>query len=977
VKTYSNLGGRALFKTGVASAVLGLALAATPAMAQEADAEGDGELIVVTGSRIARPDLTSSSPVALVTAADIAVGGNVANVENFINELPQFIPASNGSSNNPGGGLATIDLRGLGTFRTLVLVDGTRYVPSTTGGTIDINNIPTPLIERVDVVTGGASAVYGSDALAGVVNFRLKRDFSGVELGGEYRLTGRGDGQIFSTNVTVGGNFADDRGNAVISVGYTKRKPIFDDAREFSNFSLLNGRCAAGSLNGIGLGTPATGAGTVDCYRRGGSTLVPGVNFFDIGQTLDSAGNPRAFQDPADRFNFAPFNYLQIPQERINFTALGRFEINDNAEVYARGTFAYNNVPTQLAPTPIADAFDINYRTNPFITPALATALADLDTVDFGDANPGDGVVNTFFGRRQLENGPRQNPLESYAFQVQAGVRGDITGNFKYDTYYQYGRVVINERLDGDVSRQRFQQAILAVSDGAGGAVCQDASDGCVAANIFGAGRISPAAAQYIALSAQKQTVVTQQTFAATVSGDLGSPLFAKSPIGIAVGVEYRSNGGRETPDEALRRSVLGFNTQEPTVGRYSAKEVFGELNIPVVEGITGAHYFGLTAAGRLSDYSNAVGSVTSYSGGVEYAPTPDIRFRAQYQRAVRAPSISELFAGQGNNFPSATDPCSRGATVQTDAARAACARSGLPAAQIFNFTQPGGGQVEELIGGNPNLKEESSDTYTYGVVLTPTFLPRFTATIDYYKIQIDDAIDTFGGGAANILNTCYNTLGGDPTSPFCQAIVRRSNGSIDQVRSVNANISSLKFRGVDFGVNYSFKLGFGIASDESTLGVSVRGTRAIKAQSQPDPISDLIDCVGLYGPRCGEPTPKVKLNTSLNYSSGPIRINLQHRYINSVRADFQQRFSNPFRNVTELFTPSTRLDAKVKAQNYIDIATSVDVGDHVTFTLGVDNVFDKKPVVLSDAVDEQNNTYPATYDTLGRSFFLSATAKF
>ncbi len=976
--------------------VMGAALFASPGLAQEnpaqeaadAPAEGDaspldeGEAIIVTGSRIRRTDLTASSPVAVATAAEIGVSGEVANVENFLNELPQFVPGTTGASNNPGNGLATINLRGAGTTRTLVLVDGKRYIPSTLGGVVDINNIPTPLVERVEVVTGGASAVYGSDALAGVVNFILRDDFAGVEVNNYYRVTERGDAQIFTTSVTVGGNFADDRGNAALFVGYTDRQATFAAERDYSRVVLLDsvpnaagtaGGCVPGTLNKFRFGQrqrPGAGLPRTPCFVGGGSSGIPGTLFFDIGQKIEANGQPSRFVNPDDLYNFAPPNYLQLPQERWISTALAQFEISPAIVPFGRFSFAWNQVPQQLAPTPIFDSFNFNLD-NPFISPALRAQLARLD-------RDRDGIVNTFIGRRNLEGGPRRNPQENYSYQAQVGLRGDLGTNINYEAFYQYARTISAQRLEGDVSRSRFQQALLARRDASGNIVCIDPSNGCVPANIFGPNNVSPESVGFFALTAQSQTTVKEEVAGATIGGRLPFSLLSDERIGFAVGTEYRAISGRFEPDEALQREVLGFNRTSPTRGRFDVKEAFAEVSVPLVGGLSFIHDLRATGAVRYSDYST-IGGVTTYAAGAEFAPVRDLRFRAQYQKAIRAPNIGELFAGVGNNFPAAVDPCSnqQPAAGRTEAIRQACIRSGVPAGAVFNFTPPGGTQVETQIGGNPNLTEEESDTYTIGAVFSPTFLRGFNATVDYFNITIDNAVGTFGGGTANIINTCFTILGGDPASPFCQAIVRRPNGTIDFVRGTNANIASLKFEGVDFQLDYRTTLPFSIQGDETAAAIIVRGTRNIKAQSQADPLADIVNCVELYGNRCGDPVPKWQVNSQLSLTSGPVGLSFQHRYLSKSFDNRQVRFPNPARNITREFTPIDRPSSFIDDYHIFDASVNFDINDNFEMTLGVENVFDRDPPVPGDAADEQNNTYPSRFDPFGRRFFVSARTRF
>jgi len=996
--------------------------ATTPAEeAQEDDGDVDsaqeGETILVTGSRIPRPDLTSSSPVAVATAAEISASGNIANVEVFLNELPQFFPSTDRASNNPGNGLATIDLRGAGPTRTLVLVNGRRFIPSSLTGLVDLNNIPTPLVSRVDVVTGGASAVYGSDALAGVVNFILKDDFEGVELNAQYNLTDRGDAAVFTTSVTAGSNFADGRGNAAVFLGYTDRDPLFASARLYSRFALIDsvpnaagtaGGCIPGTLNRFQAGQRApAGAGIprVTCFVPGGSPGIPATNFTDLGLTVDQNGRPRTFVDPDDLFNFAPFNYIQLPQERYQGTAILEYEISEMFRPFLRATYAYNLVPRELAPTPSSGTFQINLD-NPFVTPELAQVLCsrllDADPNTTGRQTPTPAQCNTFrangtvvstaISRRQLEVGSRQNPQETNSFQLLAGLEGNISDNWRYEAFYQYGRTTINARLLGDVSRTRFQQALLARNINgvptcvttSGSVVTNTATGGgCIPANIFGANNVSPQSAAFFDLSAQSQTSIREEVAGANVGGTLPIRLFATDPVGISVGVEYRSTGGAFEPDEALQFEVTGFNRTSPTRGGFNVREIFGEIDVPIIQD-SFIHLLRATGAVRYSDYST-IGPVTTYAAGVELAPIRDVRFRGQYQKAIRAPSIGELFAGQGNNFPAATDVCSLAQpAAQREAVRAACVRSGV----TNPFTFAGSNQVETLVGGNPDLTEEESDTYTAGVVISPRFIPGLNITADYFEITIQEAIATFGGGTANIINTCYGLLAGDPTSPFCQAIQRRPNpdgglGGIQIVRGTNANIATLRLEGVDFALDYRTKLPFGVFGEEPAIAYIGRATYNLKAEQQADPLASLVDCVGKYAGVCatpfGDPVPEIYISNTLSMTLGSVGFTFQHRYIEGTRDARQFVFPNPTRNppIEGSFTPIARPSSIIEDYNIFDASVNFDVNNNFEMTLGVENVFDRDPPIPGDAADEQNNTYPSRFDPLGRTFFVAGRVRF
>jgi outer membrane receptor protein involved in Fe transport len=662
---------------------------------------------------------------------------------------------------------------------------------------------------------------------------------------------------------------------------------------------------------------------------------------------------------------------------------------------FVRAVMAWNAVPRQLAPTPSSGVFTFNLD-NPFLQPATRTLLCntiDTDPATTGTQPPtaaqcaafqAEGrTVDATFARRMTEVGPRFQDQESYSFQVQGGVRGDLGPDWNYEAYYQYGRSRVDVQILGDVSRDRLQQALLVTNTAAGTPQCRDAAArtaGCVPLNPFGAGNISPAAANFVRLSAQSQTTVKDEVAGASLAGSLPFSLATDERIGLAVGAEYRAVTGRFEPDEALQRQVTGFNRTSPTRGNFDVKEVFAELSVPILKDIGPfIHDLRVTGAARYSDYST-VGGVTTYAGGVEFAPTRDIRFRGQYQKAIRAPNINELFAGQGNSFPAAVDVCSsrQPAASQTEAIRQACIRSGVPAERVFQF--PGNTQVETLIGGNPNLTEEESDTYTAGVVFTPTFIRGFNATVDYYNIKINNAIQTFGGGTANIIATCFGPqVAGDPNNPFCQAIARRADSTINIVSSINANIAQLEFEGIDFTADYRTRIGFGLQGEDTAVALIFRGTRVLSASFRADPTNRIVECVKLYGSSCGDPNPKWRLNTSLSLTSGPVGLTFQHRFLSETFDERQVRFANPDVTppVTYLFTPIDRPSSRIGNYHIFDASVNFDVSDNFSLTMGVENLFNRATPVPGDAADEQNNTYPATYDPFGRSYFVAGQLRF
>ncbi|MEO1028079.1 MAG: TonB-dependent receptor, partial [Pseudomonadota bacterium] len=627
----------------LAGTIMAGAMIATPAYAQETDSAevaSDDNFIVVTGSRIQRRNVETAAPVAVVDAEEFELSGAV-NVENVVNSLPQVVPGVTAFSNNPGNGTASLNLRGLGSNRNLLLVNGRRWMFYDTNQTTDLNTIPQFLLESVDVVTGGASAVYGSDALAGVVNFRLK-EVEGVEVGGQYSITQEGDGKRYQIHGAIGSDFADGRGNVTAYVEYYNREEIFQGDRPFSFFAL-----GGSPLRQLGSSLPPT---TRLTYRGDADTVgSPFDSSVDSNPfaTFDPAGAIREYENPGDLYNYAPVNYLQLPQERYLLGGNASYEISNGFEVYGELAYSNNRVDAELAPTPILinTFLDIDsLETNGFVDAATITAFRDLDALESGAAQ-NDGLIDVQVRRRLLEAGGRRNLDERSAFRVLGGVRGEITDYLNYDAYYMFSRTRNSNIQEGNASVSRFTAGVNGTGD--------------TPLNIFGLNTLTPDMVDAFRIQAQNGDISTLQVLSGVLSGTFGDyALGAAEPIGFAAGFEHRAVSSRFIPDEFLASGdVAGFNAGEPTEGSYDVNEFFAELNVPW-EAENGMRVE-LNGAVRYSDYSlEAVGGVWAYAGGASFTPIPDVTLRGQYQRAVRAPNVGELFAGTSIGFPGANDPC-------------------------------------------------------------------------------------------------------------------------------------------------------------------------------------------------------------------------------------------------------------------------------------------------------------------------------
>ncbi|REL27578.1 TonB-dependent receptor [Thalassotalea euphylliae] len=921
------------------AATTAMAMPASVAFAEEAAEEGV-ERIQVTGSRIKRQELTAVTPIIEVDAQEFAISGNL-NVEQKLAELPSTLPSFGPSSNNPGDGTATVDLRGLGTSRTLVMVNGRRWIPARQDGVVDLNTIPASLIENVEIITGGASAVYGSDALGGVVNFNMKDDFEGVEFSTLYDITDEGDAEKFNLDMTMGGNFADDRGNAVVYLGYSKREALFQGERDFSSVALTESgdELVAGGSSGV----PGT-------RIFGGPTLADGT----VLGTFGPNGEGLPWVEPSSRFNYAPDNFLQLPQERYSASAFAHFYVTDEHRIYTEVSYIRNEVPQELAPTPAFTTIEINPN-SAFFSPEVQQAF-----LNSGDLND-NGNYEAFIGRRMVENGSRQSIDTRDAFRILLGVDGYINDDWSYDVFYSRSMLDQTNLLNNDVSASRFIQAAL-TNDA--GTECQDTSGGCVPINIFGAGNISQAAVDFVNVGASNVTNVTQEVFMANVAGTTPWTLpGAQEPIGLVFGYEKRQDESSFRPDEFLASGdVLGFNAGEATVGSYSSDEFFTEISIPVLSGKEFAEDLSLWGAARFADYSN-IGNVESFAAAVNWAPTEWISTRIGYQQAVRAPNVAELFQGAANGFPGATDPCASNGFQAGVTDVALCEATGVPAGMVGNFEQANA-QIEGSFGGNVDLQEETSDTFTVGVVVQP--MDGLDFTLDYFSIEIEDAIASFG--VNNTLNVCYN-VAQDINDVTCQNISRRTDGNVSLVKSLNENIGLIETSGIDFNITYNTEFDFGLFGNGSSLNVQFRSTFLDKYESTPiAALPDQINkCDGYFGNTCGAPRPEFQSNTRINWTTGDLTLSALVRYIGETEDD---QISEGTATADELVVPE--LDSKI----YLDLSAAYVVSDALKVNFGVKNILDEEPQLLGDS-QQQANTFPEVYDVFGPRFFLSGTYTF
>jgi len=987
------------------------------AVAQEQQKEqaAEQEEIVVTGSRIARDATDASTPLAIIDAQDIKLSGAL-NVDKVLGDAPQFVQATNGGATAnqvPAGsaaGAAYANLRGFGPTRSLTLVNGRRFAIFGPEQVTDLNTIPTALIARTEIVTGGSSAVYGSDAITGVVNFIMKDDFQGVQIGGQYGMDSSTSSPTYSADLTLGGNFGDGRGNAVVSLNYYKRDGFTrQDRGDWTELPYAEGCVTADSWSSSMLGT-ANGSSAANCatsggkmgFVFGGSGDIPNGRFTIAnppaavqtalanaglaglganGFTFNDTGTtPRLVSRPADDFNNTLYNYLQVPLERWMVNAFTHYQFSEKATGYMEFHFSNNTVDQQLTQSNVNTPILLNVN-NPYLSASMQEVLRQLDLAEpaTGSTNVtagsatysttrGDNLAVINAGRRFVELPYRHNVDDHNVWRAALGFKGDLGDatdkflrNLNYDVYYSFSRSEDSSRQEGALSRSRYQASLLSV----GGAA--------PVANIFGQ-NLSDAAVNAINIHSTNVTNAEQKVISGTVGGDVVQ--LPAGPLGFSVGVEWRSTEAEYIPDEYLRSGdVVGFNPGLPTAGKVTVKEYFGEVRVPVLAEIPAIENLTLNGGFRSSDYDlDGVGRVSTYLYGLDWRVIKSLAFRGQFQRAIRAPNIGDLYGGLQLNFQGLVDPCSnRGnAATRTPALAALCEATGVPTGQAFGA----GIQPDPIIpfrsGGNVNLREESSDTRTFGIVFTPTFVDSLAVTLDYFKISLDGAISQLGGGAQNTLNLCYLTLQ-DANSDFCRAVHRNPTTGIIQVPYtldvLQANIGGLVTSGYDFNGRYGFDVGTS-RFDITSAWTKTKEFTLTPMQAQPQ---NKNRCVGAYGSTCGEPIPELKGVTRVSWKLGDFGVSLRHRFVDSVTTD---RYLLPKRNNAATQPALTTFtNPKLGAQNYVDLAFNYDFRDKAQIYAGVNNVLDKDPPIIAGQ-GGYGNTYPSTYDYAGMTFFLGFNVK-
>lgn len=975
--------------------LIGATAFASPAFAQsdpaaQEDAESS-EAIVVTGSRILSPNLKQSSPVAVVTAEELTFR-QPQSVEQVLRQLPGTSAGIGSQVNNGQGGVATFNLRGLGANRNLVLLNSRRVVPSTLGNVTDLNIIPVALIERADVLTGGAVTAYGADAISGVVNFTTKQNFEGLDVRANYGITERGDGATYRIDVTTGANFADGKGNVVVGLSYQVAQPVLQGDRDIGQVSRQSTCTAAQNAAAGGCAAATVGA------NQGSGTAVPASLFsplpltgpFAAGARFSGNSTSGTIEPGLSDFNFSPLNLYQTPVDRWSIYGSTTYEVAPDINFYTEAFYTRSRVVTNLAPTgTFTNPFQVPLN-NQFLSAQQRTQLCSFAGIaDCATAVATGREITAIVARRFVETGPRVTEFESNLFQINAGFRGGLISNLSYDAFVQYGEANRRNTNTGTALFERVQQGLRNCPTGS--------AAGCVPINIFGeAGTLSQAALNFVGVPT---TTFINTKFAdvqGVISGDFGvtSP-YAEQPISVAAGVEYRRYSGGQFGDlpSSTPGAILGSGGAFNTInGSYYSVEGFGEVNVPLISGRRFIEDLTLEAGFRYSDVSLSGGN-TTYKFGGSYTPVVGLKFRGTYTQAVRAPNIGELFAPVSTGLNNlAVDPCqlALGTAAGVSAiCTAQLAAAGVPASRLGAIPAPIAGQINITSGGNPNVVPETAKTYTVGVVIEPGELfggifRGLAVTADWYQIDVAGAITSPTVG--DIVNGCFSQT--SPTDTRCLAIRRNPltgglSGDPASTLGVilqSSNLGALQSRGLDFTATYKRRFG------SIDTNFAFNGNYTDRSRFQSTPSSFIRECVGFYSVSCDPVLPKWSWNLRSTASYDRFDVSVLWRHIGGTSYEPRTSATQPAAGTVGSFgstNPATIVGAyrTIAARNYLDLNFGVEAAKNLHFSLLIENLLDDQAPDVGNTIGSttfnSGNTFPSVYDAIGRRFLVSGRVNF
>lgn len=967
-----------------ASALPVLMLAAlSPAFAQDAapsDESVEVEEIIVTGSLIRRPNNTAVSPIVTLDTGAIKEAGTV-NLNDALNQVPSFTTSGNAATGGQGtGGRATISLHGLGPNRNLILLDGKRLPISDVNGNVDTNIIPESIIGGIDVITGGASAIYGSDAMSGVVNFKTVRSFEGVRLDTQYNISERGDAAKFNASLAFGAKFAEDRGSVVAAFSYTDQNPMQGTARDFFSNKVPSSFIGTGTFVPSATNAPDAAVVTAlfNSYGIAG-TRNPLANLgFNADRTLFVQNGAQNYKGQNGTNGYAVIGgnvrmpvgqQLQVLNALDRKTAFIKADYDLTPDLTAYGQFLYVDLTVNtesggsLTQFPTLTTIPV---TNPFIP-------ADLQTVLASRANP---TANFNWNGRYV-GVPDKNWDENYNVQQYIlGFKGNISDSWRFDVYASYDQSKHTQTMHNAVLKSQVQR-LLSAADG-GASLCAGGFNPFGDAN---ARSLSPACVDFITKDAISVERLGQTQVQGQVNGDLFD--LGAGAAQIAVLANYRKNTYSFSPDSDLT-AFSGFapganiegvvNTLPLSKTGISVKEIAAQIDIPLIADKPFFKELAIGAAGRISDYS-ATGSVKSYEFDGRWRPVDELLIRGSYQRAVRAPNIGELYSPpQGTQLVIGTppaalgDPCDVRSTARTGAngaqVAALCVAQGVPAAAIgsYQFPTTATGQT---VAGNLSLTPETANTFNVGAVFNAPsgsgIFGDFSVSVDYYNIKIKNVISPVPG--LSVLNKCYNLDGSNPsyspTNEYCQLVSRDGTGQITTVATPFLNLGAVETDGVEAQIHWGLPARFLSESGKVYVDSAIGWLNNYKVQLLPG--AAFLDYTGISNggaqPNSVPPraTPKWKALTTFGYRSDTVGLGLRWRYQGALK------------DTSFVLTPNN-VQVGVKAYNLYDMFGTVKVNDKMEFRAGINNLFDKGlPVVASSQI----STDPALYDLIGRAYYM------
>ncbi len=910
---------------------------AAPAFAAEESAEAI-EKIEVTGSRIKRADMEGANPVQVISRQDM-INTGINNVGDLLQEIPSVAgAATNQSINNGGSGAIRVSLRGLGAARTLVLLNGRRVVASGTGAnsSVDLSTIPTAIIKRVEVLKDGASAIYGSDAIGGVVNIITRDDFDGLEFNAARdQSTTNGDGA--STDLDFITGLSSDKGAVVMSGYFSRQEAQWSGDRDWSAFEF--------DLDPDTLEIDKGGSSAPPWGRYNGIAGDGCSSFTHGAGSGPGQSDPQDFSNPTgydcwdwdkDTYNYAPANYHLLPVERYGLFVQGNYEINDHFNFFSEASYSHRSASTKLAPEPLAPLVFFGYDGAPYSADNYYNQMFGPKDKD------GNSVQIDDWRRRVVETGGRSDNYTLNTTRFVAGFHGEINDEWSYEFSYIYGKNETSNRTGGNFNLQKVGQAVgPSFMDEAGNIVCgtpESPIEGCVSLNTFGTPFTETGITQemldFVTFEGHDVGENEQQIVALSIVGDAFE--LPAGNVGVAFGLEHREEKGGDFPDALVALGITTGSSRLATEGSYSVDEAYFEMAIPLLSDAPLAQSLDLDLAVRYSDY-DTFGDTTNHKVGIKWRPVDSLMVRGTLSSAFRAPSTSDLFGGAGITYPTVSDPCATNATAN-------CIADGVPVGGYEAL----GDQLRQTYGGNPEAEPEEADILTVGLVYNPEFIEGLSFTLDYWDIELTNAISSIGPDV--ILQGCAAT--GD----YCDKIDRWPDGNVKLIDDRTSNVGGVDSSGYDFNIRYATETSWGDVNVnlDSTFYDTYDKTLAD---------GTLQEHAGWYV-KDGDgnfPEWKHTLNMSLRQDDWSAVWSV--RYIDEVQENWTVWWSN------------TVGERTIDSQTIHNARFTYFAYENMSVSLGLDNVFDQDPPFAASGFND--NTDPRTYATNGRHVNLSVGLKF